>query len=275
MKYREFLRTSLKDQVPSGIPLPSGYHLVGHVALLHVDFGLHPYLPLLGEATLKYDGRIDSVAVRTGATSGVMRIPDYTLVAGDSDTVTTHVENGVKFRLDPTRITFSGGNRGERERMASIVQSGECVLDMFACVGQFALPMAKNRQVRVKAIELNPEAYKFLVTNIRLNDLDDLVEAIHGDCRVVHPIHGVNRVVMGYLHDTHHFLPHALEALVPEGGMIHMHIALPDKELDKLIRDVEDICSSRGFISDISIRGIKWYAPSIRHSVLDIKVVQS
>ncbi len=275
MKYREFLRTSLKDQVPSDIPLPGGYHLVGHVALLHIDIGLRPYLRLLGEATLKYDRRIHSVAVRIGATSGVMRVPDYTLVAGDSDTVTTHVENGVKFRLDPTRITFSGGNRGERGHMASIVQPGEYVLDMFACVGQFALPMAKNKQVKVKAIELNPEAYEFLVTNIRLNDLDDLVEAIHGDCRVIHPVHAVNRVVMGYLHDTHHYLPHALETLVAEGGTVHMHIALPDKEVDKLVLDVEDICSSKGFISDISIRCIKWYAPGVRHFVLDIKVVQS
>ncbi|MFW9799047.1 MAG: class I SAM-dependent methyltransferase family protein [Candidatus Thorarchaeota archaeon] len=275
MKYKEFLRTSFKDQVPSDIPLPSGYHLVGHVALLHVDSGLEPHFRLLGEATLRYDRRIDSVAVKTGATTGVMRVPDYTLVAGKSDTVTTHVENGVVFRLDPTRTTFSGGNRGERSYMASIVQPGEYVLDMFACIGQFALPMAKKKQVKVKAIELNSEAYKFLINNIRLNALDDLVEAIHGDCRVVHPVHSVNRVIMGYLHDTHHFLPQALEALVAEGGMIHMHIGLPDKELDKLTRDVEDICSSRGFISDISIRSIKWYAPGIRHSVLDIKVLQS
>ena len=181
MRYREFLRSRLKELIPSDIPLPSGFHLVGHVALLHADSRMQPYMELLGEATLQYDSRITSVAVRVGATSGVMRVPDYAVVAGESQTTTTHIEKGVQFRLDPTRITFSGGNKAERLHMGSVVKSGERVLDMFACVGQFALHMAKNRQTRVQAIELNPDAYQFLVSNVRLNGFEDTVEAVLGD----------------------------------------------------------------------------------------------
>ncbi len=272
MRYREFLRTRLKDQIPSGIPFPSGYHLVGHVALLHADSRMQPYLELIGETTLQYDLRIASVAVRVGATTGVTRLPDYTVIAGESQTTTTHVENGVRFRLDPTRITFSGGNKAERLRMGSVVRSGETVLDMFACVGQFALHMAKNRQTRVKAIELNPEAYEFLVSNVRLNDLEDMVEAVLGDCREIHPVRAFNRVVMGYLHDTHLFLPYALKSLVAKGGTVHMHIALPEGELEPLTCTVKELCLEQKLTPHVSIRRIKTYAPGIQHFVFDIEL---
>ncbi|MHA2378033.1 MAG: class I SAM-dependent methyltransferase [Candidatus Thorarchaeota archaeon] len=274
MRYREFLRTRLRNQIPCDIPLPSGFHLVGHVALLHVDSGLQPYLQLVGEATLQYDKKITSVAARMGVTTGIMRIPDYTVIAGENQTITTHVESGVRFRLDPTRITFSGGNRGERLRMGSVVESGESVLDMFACVGQFALHMAKDKRVRMQAIELNPDAYQFLVSNVRLNGLEDTVEAILGDCREIHPVCEVNRVVMGYIHDTHHFLPHALNALVTEGGTVHMHIALPEHELEQLTRTVKDLCSKHSFAPSVSVRRIKMYAPGVQHFVLDIELTE-
>jgi tRNA wybutosine-synthesizing protein 2 len=272
MKYRNFLRTKLKDQIPSGIPLPSGYHLVGHVALLDADSRMQPFLELLGESTLEYDSRIASVVVKVGATAGVMRVPDYTVIAGKSQTTTTHVENGVQFRLDPTRITFSGGNKAERLHMGSVVKSGECVLDMFACVGQFALHMAKNKQTRVQAIELNPEAYQFLVSNVRLNGFEDTVEAALGDCREIHPVREVNRVVMGYLHDTHVFLPYALRSLVAKGGTVHMHIALPERELESLTCTIKNLCSEQNFTSHVSTRRIKMYAPGIQHFVFDIEL---
>ncbi|MFW9943650.1 MAG: class I SAM-dependent methyltransferase family protein [Candidatus Sifarchaeia archaeon] len=274
MRYREFLRSRLKDQIPSDIPLPGGFHLVGHVALLHADSRMQPYLELVGETTLQYDSRITSVAVRMGATSGVMRVPDYVIVAGGSQTITTHIENGVRFRLDPTRITFSGGNKTERLRMGSVVKSGERVLDMFACVGQFALHMAKNRRTRVQAIELSSDAYQFLVSSIRLNGFEDRVVAVLGDCRELHPVREVNRVVMGYLHDTHHFLPYALKAMVAEGGTVHMHIAVPVGELEQLTHTVKELCLEQGFSSSVSIRQIKTYAPGIQHFVFDIELTQ-
>ncbi|MFX1602853.1 MAG: class I SAM-dependent methyltransferase family protein [Promethearchaeota archaeon] len=274
MRYREFLRSRLKGQIPSDIPLPGGFNLVGHVALLHADSRMHPYLELVGETTLQYDSRIASVAVRVGATSGVMRVPNYTVVAGESQTTTTHIENGVQFRLDPTRITFSGGNKTERLRMGSVVKPGERVLDMFACVGQFALHMAKNRKTRVQAIELNPDAYQFLVSSVRLNGFQDTVEPILGDCREFHPVREANRVVMGYLHDTHHFLPYALKALVAEGGTVYMHIAVPERELEPLTHAVKELCSEQQFSSSVSIRRIKMYAPGIQHFVFDIELSQ-
>ncbi len=273
MRYRNFLRTQLKNQLPDGIKFPSGFHVVGHVALVHLNSSLHKYSSLIGEVTLTFDDRIKSVAVKTGPTSGKMRSPMYEVVAGDCNTVTTHIENGVQFRLDPIRITFSGGNKRERIDIVNRVQAGEKVVDMFSCVGQFALQIAKSSDALVTAIEINPEAYQFLLENIQTNGLDNRVTAILGDCRDVHPVNYANRVIMGYLHNTELYLPYALDTLIQDGGVIHMHMAIQKNIPKKLIIEIREICNRKGFDSEIEVRKIKNYSPSVDHVVFDIDVV--
>lgn len=270
MKYREFLRQSLRDVVPDDLPLPSGYHLVGHVVLLRLHDALMPYAADLGRVTMQYNRRIRSVAVRTGPTRGCMRLPEYAVVAGTTDTVTTHVECGVTYRLDPLRVTFSGGNRSERIGMTGRVLPGETVVDMFACVGQFSLPIARVEGVHVIAIEVNPIAYEFLVENIVLNGNEGIVEPVLGDCRMVHPVNVADRIIMGYLHDTIDYLPHALETLSHRGGHVHMHQAIPTRSIDDIKRRVSDLCVRSGFSAVIGVRRVKTYSEGIGHLVFDI-----
>lgn len=270
MRYREFLRSRLDGVVSTEVVLPSGFHLVGHVALLHLDFDTMKYASEIGEKTLEFDQRIQSVAVRTGPTKGATRLPSYELVAGSSNTITTHIEDGVMFRLDPLHLTFSGGNRRERMRLSDLVQDGEKVVDMFSCVGQFALHIAKAADLDVTAIEINPDAYQFLVENITLNSLDDKVHAILGDCREVHPKKKADRVVMGYLHNTIEYLPSALDTLADEGGVIHMHMNVPEPGLANITMSIYRICNDHGYSSEISKKHVKNYSPGVGHYVFDI-----
>jgi tRNA wybutosine-synthesizing protein 2 len=270
MRYRDFLRNNLRDVISSGIILPSGFHLVGHVALVHLDFDSMKYARLIGEKTLEYDKRILSVAVRTGPTKGAMRLPKYELVAGDSNTCTTHTENDVKFRLDPLRLTFSGGNRRERTRLSKLVKDGEIVVDMFSCVGQFALHIAKHAEVKVTAIEINPDAYQFLLENIKLNNLEQSVTALLGDCRELHPKKSADRVIMGYLHNTIEYLPFALESLVEDSGIVHMHMNMPKKRIDYILAKIEKRCNEYGYSPIINVNHVKNYSPGMGHYVFDI-----
>jgi tRNA wybutosine-synthesizing protein 2 len=272
MKYRNFLKSRLSDDIPDNYQLPSGFHLVGHVALVHLDSRLMRFAQKIGVTTLDYDRRVKSVVVKTGPTKGRMRRPSYSLVAGDSNTITTHVESGVKFRLDPVRFTFSGGNRGERIRVSQLTRPGENVVDMFSCVGQFALHITKAADVEVTAIEINPEAFEFLIENILLNELEDKVTAVLGDCRDVHPRGVANRVIMGYLHDTISYLQAAIETLVDEGGVIHMHMSIPEPEIERNIQKINEISGGYGFQSTVEVFHVKNYSPGIEHFVFDILV---
>ncbi|MGY5859700.1 MAG: class I SAM-dependent methyltransferase family protein [Candidatus Thorarchaeota archaeon] len=273
MRYREYLESKLGDSLPSGAKIPRKFHIVGHVALVHLNSSLQEYGSLIGEATLSFDNRIKSVAIRTGPTSGETRQPFYEVVAGDCNTITTHIENGVHFRLDPIRITFSGGNKRERVNIANQVTPGEKVVDMFSCVGQFGIQIAKSTDALVTAIEINPEAYDFLLENIRINDLDGRVTALLGDCREVHPVNYANRVIMGYLHNTDLYLSHALDTLIQDGGVIHMHMSIQKNILEETVSKIRESCTSKGFKSQIQVRKIKNYSPNVDHVVFDIEVI--
>lgn len=272
MQFKDFLKYHLQNKVPPSMRLPQGFHLIGHVVLLQLNPDAMDYAEVIGNTVLEYDHRIKSVAVRTGPTDGIIRTPNYTLVAGSPDTVTTHVEHGVAFRLNPLRITFSGGNRTERIQFPEIVKPDEIVVDMFACVGQFGLHIAKKKKVSVIAIEINPEAYSFLIENITLNHVGDSMTSILGDCRKVHPVNLADRVIMGYLHNTIDFLPSALETLSARGGWIHMHSSIPEEEIRNISNTINTLCRNYEYEPSIVSRKIKHYSPGIVHNVFDIEL---
>lgn len=275
MQYKTYLKEQLSDKIPSDIQLPSGYHLVGHVALLCIDDELLPYAELVGKVTLEYESRIKSVAIKLGPTSGITRTPYYNLIAGNPITTTMHIENGVIFRVDPLQLTFSGGNKEERIQMPLKVKPKEIVVDMFSCVGQFALHIAKNSLVsKVIAIEINPIAYEFLLENISLNNLEKKVDPILSDCRLVNPICKVNRIIMGYLHDTIDYLPYALKMLTPNDGVIHMHSIVAKKQMKMILDKIKNRCKTFKMISKTTVRKVKKYAPHIDHFVFDIQIKQ-
>ncbi|MDF1537341.1 MAG: 50S ribosomal protein L11 methyltransferase [Candidatus Thorarchaeota archaeon] len=273
MRYKEYLRNELDKNNPDNLPLPKGYHLIGHVALLVLNFEDRDFATKVGKCTLGYDSRIRSVAIRTGPTSSDIRKPVYELIAGQSDTLTTHIENNVKFRIDPLRVTFSGGNRRERISLPQFVQSHEYVVDMFACVGQFGLHIAKTAGAKVLAIEMNPEAYSLLEENIRINHVENKMQAVFGDCRKVHPNGVADRIIMGYLPGTIDFLPSALDTLSQEGGTIHIHDSLPENEIGDYCNTINTLASEWGFASVVLPRKIKHYSPGISHYVFDVSVL--
>ena len=273
MKLREFLSAKLGNEISKETVLPSGFHLVGYVALLTLNSSAMIYEKQIGNAILEFDNRVKSVAVRTGPTHGIERNPSYKVVAGTCNTITTHIENEIKFRVDPIQLTFSGGNRRERIELPNRVKPGEKVVDMFSCVGQFALHIAGKGNTIVTAIEINPIAYNYLVENIHLNGFEKRVLPILGDCRKVHPVHYANRVIMGYLHETIAYLPYALDTLVEDGGAIHMHMSVPKKCVDSNVNRIREICKEHNFDSKVDVRKIKNYSPGIDHIVFDIEVM--
>ncbi|MGC9308840.1 MAG: class I SAM-dependent methyltransferase, partial [Thermoplasmatota archaeon] len=189
------------------------------------------------------------------------------------DTETTHVENGVSYRLDPQRVMFSSGNVDERIRMASVASPGEVVVDLFAGIGYFTLPLAVHGNARVYACELNSTAAQYLRDSAALNNVESHIEIREGDCRDVAP-HGVaERVVMGYLKAAP-FLPTAMASLHPAGGILHYHCTcsaedFPDEPLGDVRQAAEYAERSAELLQQ---RIVKSYAPGIVHGVLDVAV---
>ena len=94
-----------------------------------------------------------------------------------SETETVHREGAILYKLDAARLMFSSGNFDEKKRMGELDCTGETVVDMFAGIGYFTLPLAKLAHAkRVIACEINPLAHSYLRQNLVLNRVESMVE---------------------------------------------------------------------------------------------------
>ncbi|BDZ66890.1 class I SAM-dependent methyltransferase [Methanobacterium ferruginis] len=212
--------------------------------------------------------------VRLGRINGPRREPDVEILVGEG-TETVHRENHCFFKLDVSRIMWSKGNTTERKRMAQLVQDGEIIVDLFAGIGYFTIPMAVHANPsKIYAVEINPVAHDYLSENVEINQVQDVVEPILGNCREVAPRNIADRVLMGYIGNTNEYLDVARDVVKNE-GVIHYHESVPDKL--KFIRPAERVKESfNGFEVDIlNQRVIKKYSPGVYHVVVDAKVYKN
>ncbi|MGI6464250.1 class I SAM-dependent methyltransferase family protein [Methanobacterium sp.] len=210
-------------------------------------------------------------AVRLGRIKGLKREPEVEILLGEG-TETIHRENHCLYKLDVARIMWSKGNTTERKRMGQIVRPGETVVDLFAGIGYFTIPMAVHGQPeKIYAVEINPVAHGYLKENVHLNQVQDVVEPILGNCREVAPRNIADRVLMGYIGNTEEYLDVAME-VIKNKGIIHYHESVPDKL--KYIRPAERIKeAANGFeVEILNQRIVKKYSPGVYHMVVDAQV---
>lgn len=209
--------------------------------------------------------------VKLGRINGPKREPDVQILVGDN-TETIHRENHCFFKLDVAKIMWSKGNTTERQRIAKIVEDGETVVDMFAGIGYFSIPMAvHSNPKKIYSIEINPVSYSYLKENIVLNKADEVIEPIFGDCREVAPKNIADRVLMGYIGNTHEYLDVAMEIVKP-GGIIHYHESVPDLlKFERPPQRIIDAANGRE-VEILKKRIIKKYSPGVYHVVIDAKI---
>lgn len=252
--------------------LPHHYFRVGDVLLLDL-----PIPEPEREVARAYAEALHmrSVLGVKGGIEGELRTPVARLLWGDQRTETVHVENGLRFALDPAKVMWSHGNLAERRRVQDWDCRGETVVDLFAGVGYFTVPVAaKAGAARVVAIEKNPVSFGFLERNLRLNGVDGRVEARLGDCRDVAPVSVADRVLLGYLPDSLEFVPAAVHALKPSGGRLHVHRLRPVKHpIQDVFSPVKDAVERLGRVATLERSvPVKSYGPGHEHVVLDVAV---
>jgi tRNA wybutosine-synthesizing protein 2 len=254
--------------------IPNKWEKVGDVVTLVLPKELEKYKELIGE---KYAEILNCKTVLNdiGGIIGEFRKPDVEIIFGSKNTETTHKENGICFKLDPQKIMFSSGNMDERIRMATVSTNTEVVVDLFAGIGYFTLPIAVySRPEMIVACEKNPVSYNYLKENITLNNVTDIVEPLKGDNRELAPKFIADRVIMGYIGNTRDFLETAINCLKEKIGIIHYHDKIPEKNIPNnpmdTVSKVADKFNRKAEL--IRYKHVKSYAPGIGHFVFDIKI---
>ena len=270
------IQKELTEKIPSDVInfIPDKWEKIGDTAIIKLKDDIEPYKKIIGRVFSEVLN-CKSVLRDVSGISGEYRLPNVENIYGSGNCETIHIENGVRFKLDPSKVMFSSGNMDERRRMAYISKNDETVVDLFAGIGYFCLPMAVySRPKRIFACEINPVAYEFLCKNIVLNNVSSIVEPLLGNNRDVAPKNVADRVIVGYFEDTPRFIPTAIECLKNNSGVVHYHDVFSDSiDHDKVLENLQNIADVYDRNADfLKTRLVKSYAPGVSHYVFDIKI---
>lgn len=267
---KECLKGSLSETELAQVP--SGWHILGDIIIVSIPENLENKKILIAEALLSMYPKCKSV-VRDLGIGGQFRQPERELLLG-SGTETIHKEHGCFFKQEVTKVMYSKGNLEERKRM-SLLGTGETVVDMFAGIGYFSIPMAVHaKPEKITSIEINPESFAYLKENIRLNRVEDVIIPILGDCSQAAPEGEADRVIMGYVGTTHHYLGQAIKALKENGGILHYHETVPENlamtRPEERVKKAAELLGKK--VEVLETRKIKKYSPGVLHVVVDARI---
>ncbi len=252
--------------------LPTSLDVIGSVAILRMPDELREFERDIGEAILKWNPKLGTVAVDDGV-GGEFRVRDLRVAAGKSTFETVHTEYGLRYAVDVSKVYFSPRLGTERMRVAQQTRPGEIVVDLFAGAGPFAILIAKrSKPAVVHAVDSNETAVRYLIKNIRTNRAP-AVEAHLADAHsALEKLPPVDRIVMDLPHTAHEFLVDAFRA-VRAGGMIHYYAILSLAEAADHKEEIEVLAhDAKRSVKVTGTKEVRGYSPARKHWAYDLKV---
>lgn len=257
--------------------LPSSFQRLGHIAIIRLRKELTEKKKIIGEAVLTCVPGTKTACLNTAKIDSEFRQPNVEYLAGENYLLVDHHEHGCIFRFDVSKLMWSMGNMNERKRMYEMVTPNEVVVDFFAGLGYWSIPIAKlTKAEHVYAIDANPDAISALRENKKLNKIPDAkLTILQGKCEEVAPTLGkiADRIIMGYIPAPVFALAAAFHAFHPRGGTLHYEGVCEEGKYDELLQEVREQGVSLGWnVELINAQQVKSMAPRKWHYVLDIRV---
>ncbi|KAK4485080.1 hypothetical protein RD792_007688 [Penstemon davidsonii] len=261
--------------------LPSRWERLGDITVLPVTSFTDPVWDSIGEELWPLVAQ--SLGTQRLARQGRIapngtRDSKLEIVVGNDGWV-RHRENGILYSFDATKCMFSWGNLSEKLRMANLECRDQIIVDLFAGIGYFVLPFLVRANAKmIYACEWNPHAINALRHNLDANLVADRCIVLEGDNRVTAPKGIADRVCLGLIPSSECSWGVAVRALRNEGGTLHIHGNVKDTEegqwVNHVVESISDVAKSEGHTWEVSVKHVervKWYAPHIRHLVVDIR----
>ena len=225
--------------------------------------------------------RVKRLARQDMIATDMMRTSQVEMLLGDSGEVEIN-DFGVKFWLDVTKVMFSSGNVTERHRIGNIDMSGEIIVDAFAGIGYYTLPMlVRSNAQHVYACEINPNSIQALQNGAKLNNVSERLTILEGDnLSTMKRVYSLaDRVHLGILPSSEKAWQSAINCLKSSGGMLHIHMNVEEEKIEGFVKYCTDRIAKlakqlgrEGIASVEHVEKVKWYAPRMRHIVIDVSV---
>ena len=198
------------------------------------------------------------------------------------DSVVDFLDHGLRYTFDAAAVMFSSGNVTERRRIASFNMEGETVVDAYAGVGYYTFPMLVHAKAdHVHACEINPASLEGLRRGAALNGVEQRLSVHPGDNASTLPtLRGLaDRCHMGLLPSSEAVWENGLLTLKPSGGVLHIHMNVEEEHIEawckSTVQHFQMLAEQHGLAVEITqehLERVKWFAPRVRHVVLDLRV---
>jgi tRNA (guanine37-N1)-methyltransferase len=269
-KFRDVLREQLTEEETA--LAKRAFDVIGGIAIIDVPRELEKHESTIAKALMDAHKNIRAVYRKSGDISGEERVRELKFLAGEERTETVYKEHGMNLKLDVSTVYFSPRLSAERGRILAQTKDGEVVVDLFAGIGPFSILLARNRDIKAHAIDVNEHAFEYLKENIRINKVADKVTPLLGDCREVAPKGVATRVIMNLPKSASEFLDTAFDAI--KEGVIHYYAISREEDLyDSKIDFIEKVAEEKGRkIKIMNKKIVRPYAPYTYHIAIDIEV---
>lgn len=249
--------------------IKKSFDIIGDIVILEIPGELQEQKYIIGKAALDFTKR-KAVFMKKSEIKGVTRTRELELIAGEDQSETIHIEYGSRIMLDVKKVYFSPRLATERERVARQVKDGEIIVDMFAGVGPFVIDIARQRDVHIYAIDINPHAIHYLKKNMVLNHVEKKVTPILGDVSAVLEDKQIkaDRVIMNLPGTAYQFLDQATELINPN-GILHYYEFASDYETP--IQRIKDSAKKRK-VNILNKRHVKSRSPGVWHVGIDAQI---
>ena len=235
----------------------------------------------VADAVMASDIPVRSVINRASKVKGETRVRDWEVLAHEPDpeaperpaTETVHREYGHEFAVDVAEVYFSPRLATERHRVVEQATPDEQVLDMFAGVGPYAIPLA-DAGATVAACDINPVAIDYLRENAERNDVADSITAHVGDVRerTDEYCDWADRLVMNLPHTAAEFADAAV-AFASDSCVVHLYdIQHEDGAFDRARESLETAAGERYDVTVLEEHVVRSYAPHEVNVCLDARL---
>ncbi len=274
LKKRENLEDCLEKYLCKGEieVVKSAFDVIGDIAIIEVGEGMEMFEEIIAGCIIKVHKNIKTVYKKASEIKGKERVRELAFLKGEKRSKTLYKEHGMRLKLDIKKVYFSPRLGHERKRVLGQVKDKEIIVDLFAGIGPFSILIAKNRDVKVYAIDVNPHAVRYLEENVKLNKVGDRVESILGDCRHAAPKNVADRVIMNLPKSSDEFLDLAFDVI--KRGVIHFYTISPRDDLyESKIEFVKKTAEKKGRkIEVLNKKIVRPYSPRKYHVVIDVLV---
>ena len=288
------LQEVLKNRIPENYfyLIPKSYDILGNIAIIEFDkFRSHEEKKIklikrkIAKAIIITNKKVKTIYEKTSEIKGPYRLRELNLLYGKNKSETIYKENKCSFKFDVKRAFFTPRLVYERQRIVSSdIKANEIIVDLFAGIGPFSIQIAKNHDTIIHAFDINPDAYKYIIENIKLNKIKDKVIPHNLDIKnLLNPSNRlgitlkgkVDRIIMNLPENSLEYTDVVCFLMKKSGGVLHNYqFCEKPNQIENAMANLKlKLKKFNWFIEkELNAKIVKSYSPKSDLIVLDLYI---